>query len=54
MHDKEKLLAGLQEYYNQIERMRNRKARKSKQRYELNDLLKRLSDSIEVIEMMEM
>lgn len=54
MYDKEKLLAGLQEYYNQIERIRNRKERKSKQRRNLNDVLKSLSDSIEVIELMEM
>ncbi len=54
MYDKEKLLGQLQEYYNQIERLRNQKDRGSKARRNYNDVLKNLSDSMEVIELMEM
>lgn len=54
MHDKEKLLSQLQEYYNQIEVLRNRKERRSKSRRNLNDVLKNISDSMEIIEIMEL
>lgn len=54
MYDKEKLLGQLQEYYNQIEALRNRKERRSKSRRNLNDVLKNISDSMEIIELMEL
>ncbi|MCM1324195.1 MAG: hypothetical protein NC218_08530 [Acetobacter sp.] len=54
MFDKEILLGQLQEYYNQIERIRNQKDRGSKARRNYNDVLKNLSDSMEIIELMEM
>lgn len=54
MNDKEILLSQLQEYYNQIEALRNRKERRSKPRRNLNDVLKNISDSMEIIEAMEL
>lgn len=54
MYDKEILLSKLQEYYNQIEVLRNRKERRSKSRRNLNNVLKNLSDSMEIIEVMEL
>lgn len=54
MHDKEILLSQLQEYYNQMETLRNRKERRSKSRRNLNDVLKNISDSMELIEVMEL
>lgn len=54
MSNKEILLSQLQEYYNQIERLRNKKERRTKARRSLNDVLKNLSDSMEIIEIMEM
>lgn len=54
MYGKERLLAQLQEYYNQVERLRNRQNRGTKPRRKLNEILKNISDSIEVIEIMEM
>lgn len=54
MHNKEKLLAQLQEYYNQIERLRNRKDRGTKSRRNYNEVLRNISDSMDIIELMEM
>lgn len=54
MSDKEILLSQLQEYYNQIELLRNRKERRPKSRRNLNDVLKNISDSMEIIEIMEL
>lgn len=54
MYDKEKLLAQLTEYYNQVERLRNQKDRGSKARRNYNEVLKNISDSMEIIEIMEM
>lgn len=54
MNDKEILLSQLQEYYNQIEALRNRQERRSKPRRNLNNVLKNLSDSMGIIEAMEL